>query len=282
MRNTVILGTVRSGTSMASALFRDTGTSYGDEIMSSSVSNPYGYYECHKINQLNNRIIQKILRGRLPSKIQKIVRPFQPPVNLDKRASMLAIPPKSFDIELSEMEVKGITHFANKPSFCYKDPRFSITLPLWKNYFPGDTRYIVVFRDPRRTVDSMIRNSRDIYNPPLPVDEDWGFRIWRNYYIRLLNEFSDSENWLFVFDQFLFDGTAVPAIEKFVEVKLNTDQINPSIRRSKPDSISNTNKEYQKCVPLYKTLISRSEKSVLDALDSGLAMQSESMSASNF
>ena len=249
---------------MTAALFRDTGVSYGDEIMSSSISNPYGYYECFKINKLNNRIIKEILRKSvpLPNKLYKLVKPFRPPVHTDGRASMLAVPRRVPNIDLPQKDTEELNYFASRPDFCYKDPRFAITLPFWQQYLPNDTRYIVAFRNPKRTVDSMIRNSQDIYKPPLPVDERWGFKVWRDYYDRILNKFSNPQNWLFVHDEFLFNGTAIPAIEKFTETKVNTDQINPDIRRSKPESIDDSDKRYRNCVPLYRALIERSKQDI--------------------
>ena len=260
MHNIIIIGTVRSGTSMTAALFRDTQASYGDNIMSASISNPYGYYECFKINQLNDRIIKRILRERLPlpNRLSKIAKPFRPPIHTDGRASMLAIPDRIPNIELPEADKEEIIHFVSNPLFCYKDPRFSITLPFWRKHLSENTRYIVVFRSPKRTVDSMIRNSQNLYTPPLPVNEQWGFKLWRSYYDRILNDFADSQNWLFVHDEVLFNRRAIPAIEKFVETKVNTDQINPDIRRSKPKSIKYSGRRYRECVPLYQALIKRS------------------------
>lgn len=253
---------------MVTALFRKTGTYFGDDIMASSISNPYGYYECFKINNLNNRIIQRMLNGRFPHQVQKVLRKIKPPIHKDPRCSMLAAPKHIRTFKLSDEMVSEIRHFVSHTPFCLKDPRFSITLPFWKPFIPDNTCHIVAFRDPRRTVDSMLRNNKDIYNSSLPIDENWGFKLWNRNYGRLLNEISDERDWFFVHDETIFDRTAIPALEKFVETNLATDQVNPQIRRSHPERFETLdNQHYFQCKILFEQLKERSKQDIEKWLD---------------
>lgn len=52
--------------------------------------------------------------------------------------------------------------------FCFKDPRFGFTLPLWQPYLPPDVRFLVVFRDPVDTVASIMRDAVELY-PDRPL-----------------------------------------------------------------------------------------------------------------
>ena len=244
---------------MVTALFRETGAYFGDDIMPPTIANPFGYYECHKINQLNNLIIQKILRKEMPKKIRKILRHFLPPIHLDPRCSMLAAPKNINLFDLPDEMINDMRHFTSNSPFCLKDPRFSITLPFWKAVIPHKTRYLVVFRDPRRTVDSMLRNAKEIYNPPLPLDEEWGFKLWHRNYRRLLHEISDEKDWFFIHDELIFNSKIFPALENFVEAKLNTDQVKPEIRRSRPNQFESFSKNHQLCNLLFEELKERSQ-----------------------
>ena len=259
MKNVIVLGTVRSGTSMTTAMFRKTGAYFGDDIMAPTIANPHGYYECHQINRLNNRLIQRIIYGLTPKKIQSLLKRFQPPVHRDHRCSMLVAPKCIRQFSLPEEITDQMRHFVSHTPFCLKDPRFSITLPFWKSVIPNGTRCLVVFRDPRRTVDSMLRNAREIYNPPLPIDEEWGLKLWYRNYQRLLYQFSNDEDWFFIHDEQVFSGKAVPALEKFVETSLATDQVNPAIRRSHPQRLDSFNEQYHRCNDLFKQLKQRSK-----------------------
>ncbi|MBE9047644.1 sulfotransferase [Pleurocapsales cyanobacterium LEGE 10410] len=260
MKNTIVLGTVRSGTSMTTAMFRKTRAYFGDDIMTPTIANPYGYYECHQINRLNNRLIQRIIYGFTSKKIQSFLKPFQPPVHRDRRCSMLAAPRYIRQFSLPEDITDQMRHFVSHTPFCLKDPRFSITLPFWRSVIPKGTRFLVVFRDPRRTVDSMLRNSREIYNPPLPVDEEWGLKLWYRNYRRLLYQFSNEEDWFFIHDEQVFSGKAVPALEKFVETPLATDLIDPKIRRSRPRKLDSLNEQYYRCNDLFEQLKQRARR----------------------
>lgn len=246
---------------MVTALFRKTGAYFGDDIMASTISNPYGYYECHKINNLNNRIIQRMLNGAFPSKVQRILRKLKPPIHKDPRCSMLAAPKHIRTFKLSDEMVSEIRHFVSHSPFCLKDPRFSITLPFWQPFIPDGTRYIVAFRDPRRTVDSILRNNKDIYNSSLPIDENWGFKLWYRNYERLLNQISNKQDWFFIHDESVFNGKAISALEKFVETNLATDRVNPEIRRSRPERFAAfDNQHYSQCKILFEQLKQRSNQ----------------------
>ncbi|MGF1523657.1 MAG: hypothetical protein ACFBSF_15175 [Leptolyngbyaceae cyanobacterium] len=262
MKNVIILGSVRSGTSMLTATFRETEAYFGEDIMSPTVSNPYGYYECHKINRLNNQIIRKIIYRKAQFPLDRISRYFRPRIYRDKRCLMLAAPRHVPDISLSNKLINEMRSITSHSPLCLKDPRFSVTLPFWQPFLPQNTCFLVAFRAPFRTVDSMLRNAREIYDPPLPLDESWGLRLWYRNYRRLLYQFSNPENWFFVHDELMFSGEALPVLEKFVETDLNYDQINPLIRRSQSEAVQPSSQLRKQCLTLFEALKQRSRSDI--------------------
>ncbi|MEM9162910.1 MAG: hypothetical protein AAGC54_07555, partial [Cyanobacteria bacterium P01_F01_bin.4] len=69
--------------------------------MSPSVSNPYGYYECHKINRLNNQIIKNLIYTKARFPFKRISKSLRPRVYKDQRCLMLAAPRRIKALNLS-------------------------------------------------------------------------------------------------------------------------------------------------------------------------------------
>jgi hypothetical protein len=254
MRNAIILGTGRSGTSMVAATFRSSGAFMGDQLIPASTSNPHGYYEDRQINELNNDLIRKIIGYNFLG--WKIRRMFFPPAHMFHQALWLAAPRRLRDIQLTGDLVSRIRSFAEREPFCYKDPRFSVTLPTWSPYLSGNTRFIVVFRDPMRMVDSMMRDTREQYDPPLPIPANWGWTCWKRTYSRLLEWSERSENWMIVRYDGMFDEKSRSRLSEFVDASLDFSQINPRVSRTSshewPDTpIART------CRSLYEQLCER-------------------------
>lgn len=230
MRNVIILGTGRSGTSMVAATFRSSGAFMGDQLIRATPSNPHGYYEDRQVNRLNNDFVRRIvgppllgwrIRGRLFRTVHTVPGAF-----------FMAAPRTIPEIQPTPGEIEKMCSFTQREPFCYKDPRFSVTLPIWSPYLPGDTGFVVVFRDPMRTVESMIRHAREEYEPALPVTENWGYVCWQRTYLRLLRFSEGSANWIFVDYDSLLDGSGTARLSDFVGCDLNFSQVDRTTSRS--------------------------------------------------
>jgi hypothetical protein len=252
--NLLILGSGRSGTSMASALFRNAGYFFGDELHARSLANQYGYYEDVTINRVNSQLITRMLFWRT---MRPIFGWAMPPVHRDFRALWLASPrhllPRRLPAEL-EATIKDLVSHA---PFCYKDPRFSLTLPIWRPYLPKDTRFLVVFRDPDRTAASVMRDAKETYDPPLPVSLSWAYEQWGRNYHRLLKKMADDTNWFFADYDDIISGASIAAIEAFTHAKLDTSEIDPSVSRSKRNNGRSALPAARKCWKIYDVLRSR-------------------------
>ena len=243
---------------MVVGLFRDSGAYLGEQSYESRPANPFGFYEDREINALNNEILKELIHWRMLHGLPSVVRPgmYRTPASL-----WLHVPKRLHKIQVRKQTVEAMCeHFRRQP-FCLKDPRFSTTLPWWRAHLPAETRFIVLFRDADRTVDSMLREATERYSPPLALTPNWAYRVWLRTYERILHELSQEGEWLFVnFDQVL-NQEAIPAIECFSEVALNTSQISPHVSRA--GSTPATDGRWRhRCQWIYDELTKRSEATV--------------------
>lgn len=230
MKSVVILGTGRSGTSMVAACFRETGAFYGDELLDASRANPCGYYESHVVNRINANLIRRLLYPKGVYRFRKFI---YPPTHYRTEAFWAVLPRSDRRLALSVDETERIESQTSQRPFCLKDPRFSATLKTWMPFFPADGRFIIVFRNPLRTVDSMMRDAMETYSPRLPFRRDDLFRTWIKTYRRLAKWASRDPRMLVLDSEAVLDGSARGLLEEFVGAKLNFDQVQPQVRRSR-------------------------------------------------
>jgi len=155
MKNLIVLGSGRSGTSAVAGLFRnEPDIFYGYDILEASGGNPTGYYECEVVNALNNILLRQMtgvsLLDVLPTSLVRLVEGHIPWAHRDMRSLWLACPKHRLNWKLSYDIGHLIGRLSRHQPFCLKDPRFGFTLPLWRPYLPSDVKYLVVFRDPGR------------------------------------------------------------------------------------------------------------------------------------
>ena len=126
--------------------------------------------------------------------------------------------------------------------FCFKDPRFCYTLPVWRPHL-GDAAFLCVFREPDRTVASILKECSEMrYLRRLGVTASWAYEVWALMYRHVVEIHRHEGDWIIAhFDQIL-DGSAIPRIEARIGAKLDTDFPDPALKRSpaagdEPDEI---------------------------------------------
>lgn len=237
MRNLIILGTGRSGTSMVAALLRDEpGIFYGYQLLGATPANPYGYFEDEVVNAVNNLLIKRMVGASfldvLPEYIARRLERGFPPMHVDTRALWLASPRRPWRWRLGWELGHLLRMMGKRNPFCLKDPRFSFTLPLWREYFPDDTRFLVVYRDPACTVESFLRDARESYAPPLPMTEAWAWDHWELAYRRILQHRAGGGEWMTVNYDRVAGGQALPAMAAFTESSLDASAIHTEVSRA--------------------------------------------------
>jgi hypothetical protein len=234
-RNCLILGSGRSGTSMAAGILARAGYFMGEELWPADIGNPKGYFEDREVNRINDELIapvapktppsglRKLLLGDIPmlSHYQHWVAALRPDVSI-------ACPPA-----MSE-RIAAVT--ARQP-FCLKDPRFSYTLPAWRSYL-GDALLLCVFRDPGVTASSIVREcKRADHMRGAEVDERWALKVWEAMYRYILEvHYLQGGDWLFVHYHQLLDHSKDAELERRLRAGIDREFAVAELNRSRPDA----------------------------------------------
>lgn len=156
----LILGMHRSGTSFLTKSLHEAGCYLGTDLLADTMrDNLEGHWESRDAMQINEHLLQ--LAG---GSWQSIPEQLQPDPESDERMA-------SFVHSLETHPVAG-----------WKDPRTTITFPLWKPHL-RDYRIVSALRHPMSVARSLhVRNG-------MPIED--GLRLWTVYNERLLRHIAD-------------------------------------------------------------------------------------------
>lgn len=231
--NLLIFGSGRSGTSLAAGLFADTELHQGEDFHASDEANPKGYFEDVDVNTLNEDLLDPFFGIGPQAPFGKYLFPFR----LTHGYRWLAELPLCHTPSAEDGEAERIRSFTDKQPFCYKDPRFSYTLPAWEPFLPGDTRRLVVFRDPGETLNSLQAEGNRV-GAKYPFTEEDARRNWTSVYTHILvKHWRSNGDWLFVRYRDLFDEEVYGVLEEAVGVEVDRDFADPSLNRQPSGSI---------------------------------------------
>ena len=255
LRNVLILGAGRSGTSMVTALLRDAGYFMGFDLLGGGPANPYGYYEDTGVTEINNLLLRRLLRWPAARLLPGVV----PAAHRDPRSLWLAAPRRLGRPRRPIMPLARLMGaYARRQPFCYKDPRFSVTLPLWEPFLPPGTRRIVVFRDPDQTVDSILRDARETYRPRLPISAHWAYTAWHRGYERLLAGVDRGGPAVFVHYRDVAGGAALPMLADLTGARLDPAAVDAAVGRAAP--VARRLASAARCRELYARLCERARR----------------------
>lgn len=227
MRNCLILGSGRSGTSMVAGCLRNSGYFMGDSFYRARDSNPKGFFEDREINRINEKLVASIEPTsrkfgfiRMPEQRlwrgQRWLAELRPPAHIPCEPSLSR--------RMSRMT-------AHSP-FCFKDPRFCYTLPAWKPFI-GDALLICVFREPGQTASSIVREcASNLYLRTVSMSVERALDIWSAMYRSVLRTHREKGDWLFVHYDQVIDGSALPRLEAALGVQVDRDFADARLNRS--------------------------------------------------
>jgi hypothetical protein len=143
-KNILITGMHRSGTSMMANILMNAGVYFGEEddlYGSNTYDNPEGYREFKSFVKFNNRLLED-LGGSWHN----------PPEILSKSNWMSDIDAEKYQNEL----LKIFAPLKDKPYWGVKDPRATLTSPLFLSVFP-DSKIILCLRHPLEVAISLTK-----------------------------------------------------------------------------------------------------------------------------
>ena len=197
-----IMGMHRSGTSAFSGVLKSLGIEVGDNLMVGNKHNEKGYFEDLDIVDLNDRILAH--SGR----------------DWDSLQANLISGNKFFD---NEIKATYLQKFASFPLCALKDPRFSLTFPVWHAALQdlGIECYVVL----------AVRHPVDVYKSLLSRDKFSkikSFLLWAQYSLNAeLYSRKASERMIVVYDEFLEDPN------RFIKELLQLASIDLGVKREK-------------------------------------------------
>jgi hypothetical protein len=201
MNNCFILGSGRSGTSMVAGTLAESGYFMGDNLYPPRDSNPKGFFEDPFINGINEEILSSITIGTHRDYI------ITPPIShLSDSQRWLEILPLNIQFGGSEHIKEKIKTAVKHTPYCFKDPRFSYTLPVWLPHL-RNTAFICIFREPAITAASIVKECTEMeYLQTVKMNFDRALNVWFSMYNHILRIHMHSGKWLFIH----YDQVATP------------------------------------------------------------------------
>jgi hypothetical protein len=221
VRDCVILGCGRSGTSLAAGLVARAGYNCGEDLLPADEGGPTGFFEAREVNAINEALMSAH-DGELPT------RGYSRPLNKGER--WLAVFPETAEVDPTP-DLREAMAVAIPPSpYCLKDPRFSYTLDAWRQQF-DDALFVCVFRHPEATAKSI---AKEVRYGDLTVDMGRSLDIWKAAYQRVLDRLLLHGDWLFLHYEQLLDGAGVERLGRALGVRLDPDFADPDLQTSLP------------------------------------------------
>lgn len=225
MRNVIILGSARSGTSMVAGVLAGAGYFFGETVIPADERNPMGFLEDREVLDINERLLDQVLtRAPANRRIRKLLFRSRPGAHQGHLAHL----PLNVSISAPPDVISRISSLVSKEPFCLKDPRFSWTLPAWRPFLQN-TIFICVFRQPAVVADSLLRLDGNF------LSHRGALRVWENAYAHIIENHRHFGEWLFVsYDQVLH-GDGVARLARFTGSQVDADFPQASLKRSSPE-----------------------------------------------
>ncbi len=243
MRNCLIMGFGRSGTSLMGGILHEAGYYMGEELYPPRHSNPKGFFENAMINGINERILKRYdysLQGYgirdmgygMPDPGKK----WSPFIPGEGHRWLSYIPPDT-NIKNDDPEIlKDIREVLSPKGFAYKDPRFNYTLDIWEPLLDKGTLFLCIFREPGITIESVIKECETAeYLSEFSIDGELAETLWCNSYLHLLkkSEQMGPERFIFIHYEQLLSGDILQHISNRLKVTLKSDFVSNELSRVK-------------------------------------------------
>ena len=205
--------------------------------------NPEGYFESPEVNAINEDLLEQVLP------------------NQERWQRWLPLIPPSSEISCNSDIVSRIQSVLSVKPYCYKDPRFCYTLPTWFPFLK-DTGFICVFRSPDLTVDSILRECREVRDlHSLPISAEVALSLWCASYERIL-QYSQHGDWLFLEYNQLFYPLGVQRLRNFSGARVNEHFPKRQYSRAEPGNVLMD----ARSTVIFRALLSMAKANIADAI----------------
>jgi len=211
---------------MVAGMFSNCGYFQGNSLIPAKDSNPKGFFEDWKINLLNERILRSSLLDKFGLEKIKIFDSL-----FGDSQYWLAHFPDDIQIVVSDADRTEIASLVDKTPFCFKDPRFSYTLPLWLEASP-ETVAICVFRHPGIVIASILKELQSNYLIKLNIRVCDLYAMWEAIYLQVLRLRSRGVEVYFVNYLDLFSQNKQVELEKLIGSNLNRSFLDLQFNRT--------------------------------------------------
>ena len=220
MRNVLILGSGRSGTSMVAGTLAGAGWFVGARPYAPRSSNPKGFFESSDVNGVNELILSEVVPAS---------------ERMGAWQRWLAWLPDGIECASSPRVERILAHLVAQSPWCFKDPRLSYTLPVWRPHI-GHAGLICVFRDPAVTARSIAKEcAQEDYLASLAMTEERALAAWTSMYRRILDRHRHEGDWLFVHYEQLLAPEGQRRLEEFVGAPISRAFPEESLRRTQSE-----------------------------------------------
>ena len=232
----IVLGTMRSGTSLVAELIRVWGAYAGGEenLWKSNVEDPrgYGYMEYITLQELNDELLDH--NDRMPPLIQR----------MEEKAENQDLRKRALDL-IEIMDERAVKNQA--PAWVWKDARLPLTLPFWMKLW-GDVSYVITVRHPAEITLSAARAQEfQEEDPPFSA----GLLYWQYCMLNVITYTQPSPNKIFLaYDQIINTPQRECArLSQFLDMQCNLPQESAEHRANAMQSVVAGNQrhyEYKK------------------------------------
>lgn len=229
MKNCIILGSGRSGTSMVAGSLAEAGYFMGERLIPAYDANPKGFFEDVEVNMINEAILAPLSRNRIIVLGREIFRS-RPIVG----QRWLAHVPLGTPMPQPDGVASRIEAVTRRPPYCFKDPRFCYTLPVWRPFLK-DVVFVCVFRDPSTTAASILKECREAsYLRTLRISFSRAIKIWAEMYLHVLRNHRREGDWLFLHYDQAVRGDGLSRLERILGARVDAGFPETTLNRSSP------------------------------------------------
>lgn len=232
MRNALVLGSGRSGTSLLAGLFHESSYFSGENLWPPTGSNQLGYFEDVEVNRINEDLLDKVAPWRPPGIVGALW-----PVHRDRprytQRWLSTLPLGTVIDSDSALDARMARQTSCRP-YLFKDPRFCYTLPAWAPHLAKDTLFLCVFREPQRTVESIIKIIRDErYLRDLSLSPEAAYRYWEAAYKNILHQRTKiGGEWMFFHYDEILGGRSISVLEESLGATADRGMLRADLRHS--------------------------------------------------